>query len=136
MSLKRTILGFGLVVLAFDVVWETLSRIVANPFGSLGWVAFLLTLFIYTAAGMVAAAGSGSFSDGPSAGVAVGAIDALLGGLLLSLIGRTQVLEPVLWASLVLSTIVGIGLGALFGTIGAACLRLPFVASRLGSKDI
>jgi hypothetical protein len=135
MSLRRTILLFALLVLVFDGVWLTLPRLSGAHWAGSGLLATLLTVTIYALAGLVAGR-NGSISDGATAGLTVGAIDATLGGVLAALLGGTSLGGLARWAAIILSAIVGVALGGLFGTIGAAIARLPGIAPRLESDDV
>ncbi len=135
MSLRRTILVFGLLVLVFDAVWLTLPRVPGAHWTGSGLLATLLTVTIYTLAGMVAGR-TGTISDGATAGVAVGAIDSIVGGVLAALLGGTSLAGPTIWAAIILSAMVGIALGALFGTVGAGIARIPGIFRRMEGDDL
>ncbi len=125
MAIWRTLLAFGTLVLAFDLVWSYVARAGGYRYSRLAWV----SLLIYGTAGFVAARGSGDVPAGAAVGLAVAGIEATLGWVLSIAIGPGRPDGP-LTVLRVVATVVAVACaGAAVGAIGGVLARVSFLAA-------
>jgi hypothetical protein len=117
---SRVVLFGALVVLAFDVIAATASRMLDFPYGFVALGSYL----IYAAAGHFAARATGSISRGALAGFAVGLVESTLGWLLSAVIGPGRPIGAAAEPLLIAVAVVVVPVSAAFaGFVGAAISR-------------
>ncbi len=119
MSFWQTVVLFGAAVLAFEVVWASVARLVHLNYAKGAWVGLL----VYASAAFVASR-SNAFGLAIDAGVLVAAIQATLGWAIAALIGPGRPSGPFSTQRAVVTVALVLLGGAFFGTLGAAAERL------------